>query len=151
MDWKDTLVNLKSDLADARSKLRSDWQAIEHDLAAQRSELVKQADAIGITDLLSEINTVLLEGLGTISYIKSWEEDSEGDSRSLDESMDDFDDADYVSTILSWEESGLCEIAVDIESGEQGIAMQVNEVEIEPQEEPLKSALITAFKEELDL
>ena len=151
MDWKDTLVNLKSDLADARSKLRSDWQAIEDDLAAQRSELVKQADAIGITDLLSEINTVLLEGRGTISYIKSWEEDSEGDSRSLDESMDDFDDADYVSTILSWEESGLCEIAVDIESGEQGIAMQVNEVEIEPQEEPLKSALITAFKEELDL
>ena len=137
MDWKDTLVNLKSDLADARSKLRSDWQAIENDLAAQRSELVKQADAIGITDLLSEINTVLLEGLGTISYIKSWEEDSEGDSRSLDESMDDFDDADYVYTILSWEESGLCEIAVDIESGEQGIAMQVNEVEIEPQEEPL--------------
>ena len=113
--------------------------------------MVKQADTIGITDLLSEINTVLLEGRGTISYIKSWEEDSEGDSRSLDESMDDFDDADYVSTILSWEESGLCEIAVDIESGEQGIEMQVNEVEIEPQEESLKSALITAFKEELDL
>ena len=151
MDWKDTLVNLKSDLADARNKLRSDWQAIENDLAIQRSELLKQADAIGITDLLSEINTVLLEGRGTISYIKSWEEDSEGDSRSLDESMDDFDDADYVSTILSWEESGLCEIAVDIESGEQGIEMQVNEVEIEPQEESLKSALITAFKEELDL
>ena len=151
MDWKDTLVNLKSDLADARSKLRSDWQAIENDLAAQRSALVKHADSIGITDLLSEINTVLLEGRGTISYIKSWEEDSEGDSRSLDDSMYDFDDADYVSTILSWEESGLCEIAVDIESGEQGIAMQVNEVEIEPQEESLKSALITAFKEELDL
>ena len=151
MDWKDTLVNLKSDLADARNKLRSDWQAIENDLAIQRSELLKQADAIGITDLLSEINTVLLDGRGTLSYIKSWEEDSEGDSRSLDESMDDFDDADYVSTILSWEESGLCEIAVDIESGEQGIEMQVNEVEIEPQEESLKSALITAFKEELDL
>jgi len=151
MDWNDTLVNLKSDLADARSKLKSDWQAIENDLAEQRSELVKQADAIGITNLLSEVNTVLLDGRGTISYIKSWEEDSDDDSRSLDESMDDFDDADYVSTILSWEESGLCEIAVDIESGEQGIEMQVNEVEIEPQEESLKSALITAFKEELDL
>ena len=151
MDWNDTLVNLKSDLADARSKLKSDWQAIENDLAEQRSELVKQADAIGITNLLSEVNTVLLDGRGTISYIKSWEEDSDDDSRSLDESMDDFDDADYVSTILSWEESGLCEIAVDIESGEQGIAMQVNEVEIEPQEESLRSALINAFKEELDL
>ena len=151
MDWKDTLVNLKSDLADARTKLRSDWEAIENDLAAQRSELVKQADAIGITDLLSEVNMILLDGRGTISHIKSWEEDSEGDLRSLDESIDDFDDADYVSTILSWEESGLCEIAVDIESGEQGIEMQVNEVEIEPQEESLKSALITAFKEELDL
>ena len=65
--------------------------------------------------------------------------------------MDDFDDSDYVSTILSWEESGLCEIAVDIESGEHGIAMQVNEVEIEPQGESLKSALINAFREELDL
>ena len=151
MDWKDTLVNLKSDLADARSKLKSDWQAIENDLAEQRSELVKQADAVGITDLLSEVNAILLDGRGTISYIKSWEEDSEDDSRSLDESMDDFDDADYVSTILSWEESGLCEIAVDIESGEQGIAMQVNEVEIEPQGEALKSALINAFREELDL
>ena len=151
MDWKDTLVNLKSYLVDARSKLRSDWQAIENDLAAQRSELVKQADAIGITDLLSEVNMILLDGRGTISHIKSWEEDSEDDSRSLDESMDDFDDSDYVSTILSWEESGLCEIAVDIESGEHGIAMQVNEVEIEPQGESLKSALINAFREELDL
>ena len=151
MDWKDTLVNLKSDLTDARDKLRTDWQAIADGLDEKRLELVNQADAMDISSFLSQINTVLLEGQGTISYLQSWEEESDDDASGLDESMDDFDDADYVSTILSWEESGLCEIAVDIESGEQGIAMQVNEVEIEPQEEPLKSALITAFKEELDL
>ena len=151
MEWMDTLVNLKSDLTDARDKLRTDWQAIADGLDEKRLELVNQADAMDISSLLSQINTVLLEGQGTISYLQSWEEESDDDASGLDESMDDFDDADYVSTILTWQESGLCEIAVDVELGEQGIAVQVNEVEIRPDPESLKSALITAFKEELDL
>ena len=151
MEWMDTLVNLKSDLTDARDKLRTDWQAIADGLAEKRLELVNQADAMDISSFLSQINTVLLEGQGTISYLQSWEEESDDDASELDESMDDFDDADYVSTILTWQESGLCEIAVDVELGEQGIAVQVNEVEIRPDPESLKSALITAFREELDL
>tara|TARA_Y100000815_G_scaffold238618_1_gene233007 strand:+ start:278 stop:733 length:456 start_codon:yes stop_codon:yes gene_type:complete len=151
MEWMDTLVNLKSDLTDARDKLRTDWQAIADGLDEKRLELVNQADAMDISSFLSQINTVLLEGQGTISYLQSWEEESDDDASGLDESMDDFDDADYVSTILTWQESGLCEIAVDVELGEQGISVQVNEVEIRPDPESLKSALITAFKEELDL
>ena len=151
MEWMDTLVNLKSDLTDARDKLRTDWQAIADGLEEKRLELVNQADAMDISSFLSQINTVLLEGQGTISYLQSWEEESDDDASGLDESMDDFDDADYVSTILTWQESGLCEIAVDVELGEQGISVQVNEVEIRPDPESLKSALITAFKEELDL
>ena len=151
MEWMDTLVNLKSDLTDARDKLRTEWQAIVDGLDEKRLELVNQADAMDISSFLSQINTVLLEGQGTISYLQSWEEESDDDASGLDESMDDFDDADYVSTILTWQESGLCEIAVDVELGEQGISVQVNEVEIRPDPESLKSALITAFKEELDL
>ena len=151
MEWMDTLVDLKSELMDARDKLRTDWQVIADDLAAKRLELVNQADAMDISNLLSQIKTVLLEGQGTISYLQSWEEESDDDASGIDESMDDFDDADYVSTILTWQESGLCEIAVDVELGEQGISVQVNEVEIRPDPESLKSALITAFKEELDL
>ena len=151
MEWMDTLVNLKADLTDARDKLRTDWQAIADGLDEKRLELVNQADAMDISSFLSQINTVLLEGQGTISYLQSWEEESDDDASGLDESMDDFDDADYVSTILTWQESGLCEIAVDVELGEQGISVQVNEVEIRPDPESLKSALITAFKEELDL
>ena len=151
MEWMDTLVNLKSDLTDARDKLRTDWQAIADGLAEKRLELVNQVDAMDISSFMSQINTVLLEGQGTISYLQSWEEESDDDASELDESMDDFDDADYVSTILTWQESGLCEIAVDVELGEQGIAVQVNEMEIRPDPESLKSALITAFKEELDL
>ena len=151
MDWRDTLVNLKADLSEAREKLSADWQATEDDLAVQRLELVNQADAMGIANLLSGLNSVLLDGQGTISYLKSWEEESDDASPGLDESMDDLDDADYVSTILNWEESGLCEIAVDVELGEQGISVQVNEVEIRPEQEYLELALITAFKEELDL
>ena len=151
MEWMDTLVDLKSEFMDARDKLRTDWQVIADDLAAKRLELVNQADAMDISNLLSQINTVLLEGQGTISYLQSWEEESDDDASGIDESMEDFDDADYVSTILTWQESGLCEIAVDVELGEQGIVVQVNEVEIRPDPESLKSALITAFKEELDL
>ena len=151
MDWRDTLVNLKADLSEAREKLSADWQATEDDLAVQRLELVNQADAMGIANLLSGLNAVLLDGHVTISYLISWEEESDDASLGLDESMDDLDDADYVSTILSWEESGLCEIAVDVELGEQGISVQVNEVEIRPEQEYLELALITAFKEELDL
>ena len=67
------------------------------------------------------------------------------------EELDDDDDTDVITTILSWEEGGDLEIAVDLGLSEDGIYLQINEIEIRPERGALEQGLIEAFRDELDL
>ena len=53
--------------------------------------------------------------------------------------------------MLSWEEAGDREIAVEVVSDSEGISLQVNGVEIRPEREALEQALVEAFRDELEL
>ena len=64
---------------------------------------------------------------------------------------DDDGDTDVITTILSWDEGGDMEIAVDLGLSEAGIYLQINEIEIRPEREALEQGLIEAFRDELDL
>ena len=61
------------------------------------------------------------------------------------------EDTDVITTILSWEEGGEMEIAVDLGLSDDGIYLQINEIEIRPEKEALEQGLIQAFRDELDL
>ncbi|MCS5669142.1 MAG: hypothetical protein NZ876_17350, partial [Dehalococcoidia bacterium] len=60
-------------------------------------------------------------------------------------------DTDVITTILSWEEGGEMEIAVDLGLSDEGIYLQINEIEIRPERDALEQGLIVAFRDELDL
>ena len=68
-----------------------------------------------------------------------------------DEPDDDDEDTDVITTILSWEEGGEMEIAVDLGLSDEGIYLQINEIEIRPERDALEQGLIVAFRDELDL
>ena len=67
------------------------------------------------------------------------------------EELDDDDDTDVITTILSWEEGGDLEIAVDLGLSEDGIYLQITEIEIRPERGALEQGLIEAFLDELNL
>ena len=61
------------------------------------------------------------------------------------------DNTDVITTILSWDEGGELEIAVDLGLSDDGIYLQINEIEIRPERDALEQGLIEAFRDELEL
>ncbi len=157
MTWRDTLEGLKQDLNEVRAQRQSRVEKEEAGLKKERDDLSLMAKNLGVDELLAEMNSTLLDGKGEIETIIGWEpddEDAEGDLgiSIIDEaSKDDDGDTDVITTILSWDEGGELEIAVDLGLSKDGIYLQINEIEIRPEREALEQGLIEAFKDELEL
>lgn len=154
MAWRDTLQGLRDDLAEMRAQRQRESQAEEEEQQAQRVELRRIAESMGLAGLLEEMNSVLLNGQGKVENISSWEEEfeeEENDSMLMLDGLEDLDESDYISSMLTWDEDGEREIAVDLAFGEQGIALMVNEVDIRPEQDALEQALVSAFREQLEL
>ena len=103
------------------------------------------------------MNSTLLDGNGEIETIVGWET-TEGDEDNLasrisiiDAVSDDDEDADVITSILSWNEGGVLEIVVALGLSDEGIYLQINEIEIRPDREALEQGLIVAFKDELGI
>ena len=136
-----------------RAQRQQQAATLDAELRLARQELSHLADSMGISELLAEMNSRLLEGQGNIETIVSW------DSSQVDPEEDELEDEpealededDVIAKILSWEEFGEREIAVELVLGEQGSAIQVNGVEIRSERGALEQALLEAFRDELDL
>jgi hypothetical protein len=155
MAWKDTLTDLRDELAEVRAERRQQAATEEAELQQARKELTGLAGSLGISEMLSEMNATLLEGKADLETIVSWEPE-EGDADDDDDGLDiaedeDEDEGDAVTTILSWEERGEREIVVDVVLAEGGPSIQVNGVDIRSEREALEQALVEAFRDELEL
>ncbi len=157
MTWRDTLEDLKQDLAEVRAQRQRRLEAEDADLQKERDDLSQMAQTLGIGELLAEMNATLLDGKGNIETIVGWESGPEelemdpGIGMNGDEPDDGEQDTDVVTTILSWDERGEMEIAVDLGLSDDGIYLQINEIEVRPEREALEQGLIEAFREELEL
>ncbi len=157
MTWRDTLEGLKQELTEVRTQRQRRVEEEDADLQKERDDLSRMAKDLGVDELLAEMNATLLDGKGEIQTIIGWESD-DGDpdlegviTMNGDEPDDDDEDTDVITTILSWEEGGEMEIAVDLGLSDEGIYLQINEIEIRPERDALEQGLIVAFRDELDL
>lgn len=158
MTWRETLEGLKQELTDVRAVRQRRVEEDEAGLQKERDDLSRMSQDLGVDGLLAEMNATLLEGKGEIETIVGWESSGEdpdleaGISMNGDEpEEEDDEDTDVITTILSWEEGGEMEIAVDLGLSDEGIYLQINEIEIRPEREALEQGLIEAFRDELDL
>ena len=157
MTWRDTLEGLKQELTEVRTQRQRRVEEEDAGLQKERDDLSRMAKDLGVDELLAEMNATLLDGKGEIQTIIGWESDV-GDpdldgviSMNGDEPDDDDEDTDVITTMLSWEEGGGMEIAVDLGLSDEGIYLQINEIEIRPERDALEQGLIVAFRDELDL
>ncbi|MDP6497937.1 MAG: hypothetical protein QF925_08910 [Dehalococcoidia bacterium] len=157
MTWRETLEGLKQELTDVRAVRQRRVDEDEAGLQKERDDLSRTFQDLGMDGLLAEMNATLLDGKGEIETIVGWESTAEdpdqeaGISMNGDEPDEDGEDTDVITTILSWEEGGEMEIAVDLGLSDDGIYLQINEIEIRPEKEALEQGLIQAFRDELDL
>ena len=156
MTWRETLEGLKEELTNIRAQRQSRVDEEAASLQKEREDLSNRAQELGINELLAEMNNTLLDGNGAIETIVGWvtaDDDLElepGISMNGEEPDED-DDTDVITTILSWEEGGDLEIAVDLGLSDDGIYLQINEIEIRPEQAALEQGLIEAFRDELEL
>jgi len=157
MTWRETLEGLKAELTDVRIQRQKRVDEEEAGLQKERDDLSKMAQDLGIDELLGEMNSTLLDGKGEMLTIVGWvADDDDGDLElagisTNGEEPDEDDDTDVITTILSWEEGAELEIAVDLGLSNDGIYLQINEIEIRPERDALEQGLIEAFRDELDL
>nr|MCS5669665.1 hypothetical protein [Dehalococcoidia bacterium] len=119
-------------------------------------DLSKMVQDLGVYELLAEMNVTLLDGKGEIETIIGWVAgdnnlDLESEISLNSDDPEEDDDTDVVTTILSWDEGGELEIAVDLGLSDDGIYLQINEIEIRPERPALEQGLIEAFRDELEL
>lgn len=148
MAWQDTLNNLKQELAEARAGREARLDQEELDLAEERAELHALVDSLGIFGLLSDMNTTLLDGRGVVETEVSWDVGLDDDGADDDEELDE---ADVVTTVLSWDEGGELEIVVDLGMADDGAFMQVNGIAVRLDRAALEGNLVEAFRDELQL
>ena len=157
MTWRDTLEGLKQELTEVRTQRQRRVEEEDAGLQKERDDLSRMAKDLGVDELLAEMNATLLDGKGEIQTIIGWEsDDCDPDLEGVIimngyEPDDDDEDTDVITTILSWEEGGEMEIAVDLGLSDEGIYLQINEIEIRPERDALEQGLIVAFRDELDL
>ena len=149
MAWRDTLGRLREELAEVRAERQRRAVTEDAEIWQQREELSRLATSLEINQLLNEMNATLLNGQGDIETIVSWEASAEGDDVDADD-MDE-EESDLLATILTWEEAGEREIAVDLGLGERGTYLQVNGVDIRLEAAALEQALVEAFRDELEV
>ena len=157
MTWRQTLIDLKQDLVEVRANRERRVEEAEAGLKKEREDLSLMAQNLGVEQLLIEMNSTLLDGNGEIETIVGWEADEEDDDNLgsrisiIDAVPDDDEDADVITSVLSWDEGGVLEIVVDLGLSDEGIYLQINEIEIRPEREALEQGLIVAFKDELGI
>ncbi|MCH2518605.1 MAG: hypothetical protein MK210_10445 [Dehalococcoidia bacterium] len=149
MAWLDSLSELKEELAGVRAERLSQTSVDEAEIQEERDELSRLAESLAVSDLLAEMNATLLDGQGSVEKIVSWESDEEVDG---DQDADpEEENADVIALILTWEERGERELAIDLGVTDDGIYVQVNGIEVRAEREALEPALLQAFREELEL
>ena len=155
MQWRDALSAFREQLVQVRAERQRQAAATDAQLQQDRQELSRLAGSLGISELLADLNNNLLEGQGDIETVVSWDssqvstEEDEDEPEILDN--EDEEQGDAITQVLSWEEFGDREIAVELVLVEEGTSVQVNGVEIRPERGALEQALLEAFRDELEL
>ncbi len=145
MPWRESLQQLKSEMAVARASRVERLAAIDTEIAAERDELLSRHESLDIISLLTLMNEVLLDGQGQVEHTVEWESGDEEDI------YDDEDVADVISTALSWDEGEELEVVVELAMLDEGVSLMVNGVQIRQDRNALERALIDAFREQLQL
>ena len=147
MAWRDSLAELKEELANIRAERLSQASDEDAEIEKEREELSRLADSLRVSELLSDMNRTLLDGQGTVEKIVSWEADEEDEDGPMAEEVD----ADVIALSLTWEERGERELAIDLGVADEGVYVQINGIEIRAEREAMEPALLQAFREELEL
>ena len=167
MAWRDDLLVLRSEVETALTRILGEPVEEDSEVVQEREELYELANSLQVAQLLLDINEVVLSGTGRVESTSLMEyyddenilytmEDLEEDDEDEDEDKDEgdeeeLDDNEELRFSLFWDDATEC--AVDVELGKSSgrIYVLVNGEEVRPQREVLETAVLDAFRAEMNM
>lgn len=167
MAWHDDLLALRNEVETALTRILG--ESVEEDSQAiqDRHELYQLATSLNVAQLLLEVNEIVLSGTGRVESTslleyyddqdslyemedmgEEYEDEDEADEEGTEE---DLDDSEELRLSLFWDDATECAVDVEIGKSNGRIYLLVNGEEVRPQREILETAILDAFRAEMDL
>ena len=161
MAWRDDLLGLRTELDAAISRIVGESVDEDTESVRDRAELYQVAASLQIAQMLVDFNEVVLRGTGRLestSLLDYYDNEEtlfdlvDDDDLASDDDVDDLEEGEELRFSLFWDDT--TERAVDVELGKtsQGrLFLTVNGEEVRQQREVLETAILEAFRDEMDL
>lgn len=170
MAWRDDLLSLRNEVETALARILGEPVEEDSEVIQDRQELYQLAASLQVSQLLLDVNEVVLSGTGRVESTSLMEyydgdddilysmedlgedededEDDEGDVEGDEEELEDNEELRFS---LFWDDATEC--AVDVELGKSNgrIYVLVNGEEVRPQREVLETAVLDAFRAEMNM
>ncbi|MDE2779367.1 MAG: hypothetical protein OXI91_06800 [Chloroflexota bacterium] len=161
MAWQDELLSLRGEVETALTRILGEPVEEGDDVIRDRAELYQLASALQIAQMLLDMNEIVLSGTGRVestSLMEYYDEDDgffemedlrDGEDQEDDE--DDPEEGEELRLTLFWEDSTECAVDVELGKSEGRIYLLVNGEEVRQQREVLETAVLDAFRKEMNL
>ena len=165
MAWRDDLLVLRNEVETALARILGEPVEEDSEVVQDRQELYELATSLQVAQLLLDVNEVVLSGTGRVestSLMEYYDDDDvlytmedlgEDDDDEDEEEGDEeeLEDNEELRFSLFWDDATEC--AVDVELGKSNgrIYMLVNGEEVRPQREVLETAVLDAFRAEMNM
>lgn len=165
MAWQEELLALRGEVETALSRILGEPVEEDTDVIRDRSELYQLAASLQIAQMLLDMNEIVLSGTGRVestSLMEYYDEDDaffqmedlrdggeqdDGD----DDDTEDVEEGEELRITLFWEDSTECAVDVELGKSDDRIYLLVNGEEVRQQREVLETAVLDAFRKEMNL
>ncbi len=163
MAWRDDLLTLRNEVETALARILGEPVEESSEVVQDRQELYELATSLQVAQLLLDVNEVVLSGTGRVestSLMEYYDDDDvlytmedlgEDDDDEEEGDEEELEDNEELRFSLFWDDATEC--AVDVELGKSNgrIYMLVNGEEVRPQREVLETAVLDAFRAEMNM
>ncbi|MCY4366761.1 MAG: hypothetical protein OXE17_11150 [Chloroflexi bacterium] len=162
MAWQDELMALRGEVETALTRILGEPVEEDADVIRDRAELYQLAASLQIAQMLLDMNEIVLSGTGRVestSLMEYYDEDENSfqmedlrDGGEQEEEEDEEEDVEEeLRLTLFWEDSTECAVDVELGKSDGRIYLLVNGEEVRQQREVLETAVLDAFRKEMNL
>ena len=160
MAWRDELLALRNEVEAALARQLGEPVEEDSEVIDDRQELYQLGESLQVFQMLLDVNEIVLSGTGRVESTSLMEYYDEGDvlynMEDLDEDDDEDEDEDpedneELRFSLFWDDATECAVDVEIGKSNERIYLLVNGEEVRQQREVLETAVLDAFRAEMNL
>ena len=166
MVWRDELLVLRNEVEATLARVLGEPVDEDAEVISEREEIYQLAASLQVYQMLLDVNEVVLSGTGRVESTSLMEyyddqdilyemedlgEDDEDEDDEEGSEGEDLEDSEELRFSLFWDDATECAVDVELGKSNDRMYLLVNGEEVRPQREVLETAVLDAFRAEMNL